>query len=136
MKFHPLTIVILYRQWILQGYFAGSRKKVGRSIVKNKPVTDIYREGNVVYISRLKTKYSPAELLLKYMEAAGIDTCSSLPLFRQLNFYKSTNSCTLRSFSLSYSSFREAFNALKSLGYVDARWFTQPTIRRSFRGCA
>ena len=43
--------------------------------------TDVYREGNVVYISRFSTKYCPAELLLRYMSAAGIDASNSLPLF-------------------------------------------------------
>ena len=28
--------------------------------------TDVYREGNVVYISRFKSKYCPAELILRY----------------------------------------------------------------------
>ena len=43
--------------------------------------TDVYREGNVVYISRFSTKYCPAALLFRYMSAAGIDPSSSLPLF-------------------------------------------------------
>ena len=52
------------------------------------------------------------------MSAAGIDPSSSLPLFRQLTFHKTTNSYALRSSGLSYSSFREAFkDALNPLGY-------------------
>ena len=88
-----------------------------------------YREGNVVYISRFRTKYRPAELLLRYMSAAGIDTSSTLPFFRLLIFHKTTNSYALRSSALSYSSFREAFNsALKSLGY-DAREYGLHSLR-------
>ena len=91
--------------------------------------TDVYREGNVVYISWFRTKYCPAELLLRYMSAAVIDTSCSLPFFRMLTFHKTTNSYALRSSGLSYSSFREAFNsALKSLGY-DAREYGLHSLR-------
>ena len=51
------------------------------------------------------------------MAAANIDCESALPLFRQLTFHKKTNTYTLLSSSLSYTSCREMFkDALKSLG--------------------
>ena len=63
------------------------------------------------------------------MSAAGIDASSSLQLFRQLTFHKTTNYYALRSSGLSYSSFSEAFKgALKSLGY-DAREYGLHSLR-------
>ena len=87
-------------------------------IILPKSKTDVYREGNVIYIARSKTKYCPVRLLLRYMGAANIDGENELPLFRQLTFHKKTNTYTLRTSSLSYTSCREMFkDALKSLGY-------------------
>ena len=79
--------------------------------------TDVYREGNVVYITRSRTKYCPVDLLLRYMKEAKIDTKSSLPLFRQLSYRKKNNSYSLRASPLSYTTSREMFkNALTTLG--------------------
>ena len=58
--------------------------------------TDIYREGNYVYISTSKTKCCPAVVLKRYLNLAGIDVHSSLPLFRPLTFHRSDSSYTLR----------------------------------------
>jgi hypothetical protein len=86
-------------------------------ILLPKSKTDVYREGNLVYVARSRTKYCPVQLLLRYIEAAKIDFGSSLPLFRQLTFHKKTNSYSLRTSGLSYTSCREMFKeALKSLG--------------------
>lgn len=80
--------------------------------------TDVYREGNIVYISKSKTQYCPVDLLLRYMRAAKIDFNSSQTLFRQVTFHKKTNTYSLRKYSLSYTSCREMFKgALKTLGY-------------------
>ena len=44
--------------------------------------TDVYREGNYVYISKLDSNYSPVTVLCRYIQAADIDLSSQLPLFR------------------------------------------------------
>lgn len=46
--------------------------------------TDVYREGNYVYIKSLGTPYCPTGVLRRYMNLAGIDANSNLPLFRTL----------------------------------------------------
>ena len=42
--------------------------------------TDVYREGNYVYIAKLENKYSPVAILYRYIEAANLDLSSDLPL--------------------------------------------------------
>ena len=42
--------------------------------------TDVYREGKIVYINSLDSKYCPVNLVKKYMKAAGISFKSNLPL--------------------------------------------------------
>ena len=49
--------------------------------------TDVYREGNIVYINSIDSKYCPVNLVKKYMTAAGISSESNLPLFRPLIYY-------------------------------------------------
>ena len=44
--------------------------------------TDVYREGNIVYINGVDNKYCPVNLVKKYMKAASISFDSNLPLFR------------------------------------------------------
>ena len=79
--------------------------------------TDVYREGNYVYISSSGTRYFPVSVLRKYMKFAGMDANSNLPLFRPLVFHKSNASYTLRNGKISYTSCREILeNALKQLG--------------------
>ena len=80
--------------------------------------TDIYREGNYVYISASKTKYCPVEVLKRCLNLAGIDVHSSLPLFRPLTFHRSDSSYTLRSGKISYTTCREILrDSLSQLGY-------------------
>ena len=69
--------------------------------------TDVYREGNYVYISASESQYCPVSVLRKYMNLAGIHDNSNLPLFRPLVFHKSNSSYTLRDGKMSYSSCRE-----------------------------
>ena len=45
--------------------------------------TDVYREGNYVYISSSGTRYCPVSVLRKYMKLAGMDANSNLPCFSQ-----------------------------------------------------
>ena len=62
--------------------------------------TDIYREGNCVYISGSKSKYCPVGVLRSYLDLSGIDVCSTLPLFRPLVFHRG-NRCLIITMSSS-----------------------------------
>jgi len=66
--------------------------------------TDVYREGNFVYISASGSKYCPVGVLQRYLDLSGIDLNSPLPLFRPLGFHRSTSSYTLRSGKISYTT--------------------------------
>ena len=69
--------------------------------------TDVYREGNFVFISASRSKYCPVGVLQRYLDLSGIDLCSSLPLFRPLVFHRSSSSYTLRSGKISYTTCRD-----------------------------
>ena len=73
--------------------------------------TDVYCEGNIVYINGVDSKYCSINLVNKYMKAASISFDSNLPLFRPLICYKKSNSYSLRSSKLSYSRCREVFKS-------------------------
>ena len=78
--------------------------------------TDVYREGNYVYISKLDSNYCPVTVLRRYIQAADIDLSSQLPLFRPLT--KRKLGYALRNGKLSYTRCREIFkDALKEVGY-------------------
>ena len=78
--------------------------------------TDVYKEGNYVYIVKLENKYCPAAILRRYIEAATLDLSSHLPLFRLLMRIKSGYS--LRNGKLSYTRCRDIFKTtLKDLGF-------------------
>ena len=78
--------------------------------------TDVYREGNYVYISKLEGKYCPVTILRRCIEAANLDLSSHLPLFRLLT--KTRSGYNLRNAKLSYTRCREIFKTpLKDLGY-------------------
>ena len=47
--------------------------------------TDVYREGNYVFISAFRSKYCPVGVLQRYLDLSGIDLCSSL---RPLVFHR------------------------------------------------
>ena len=80
--------------------------------------TDVYREGNVVYINNLDNKYCPVKLLRRYLSAANIDLRSDMPLFRAVTYHKKSKSYSLRNkTSLSYTRCREIFKTcLKDIG--------------------
>ena len=75
--------------------------------------TDVYREGNIVYINGVDNKYCPVNLVKKYMKAASISLDSNLPLFRLLIHYKKSNSYSLRSSRRFYSRCRKVFNLVQ-----------------------
>ena len=56
---------------------------------------DAYREGNYVFVKRLNSQFCPVALLDRYILQADIDLNSSLPPFRPLRYYKSTNTYKL-----------------------------------------
>ena len=61
--------------------------------------TDVYREGNYVYIAKLENKYCPVAILRRYIEASNLDLSSRLPLLRSLT--KNKSGYTLRNDKLS-----------------------------------
>ena len=78
--------------------------------------TDVYREGNKVYIAKTRTKHCPVALLERYLEMANINRKSELYLFRRLT--KTKSGYVLRKERLSYTRCREIFiECLASLGY-------------------
>ena len=77
--------------------------------------TDVYREGNFVYIAKTLSKYGPVSILLRYMHEAKLTPTSDLPLFSPLS--KTKLGYMMRSSRLSYSRCRGMFKeALGALG--------------------
>ena len=68
--------------------------------------TDVYREGNFVFISAFGSKSCPVGVLQCYLDLSRIDLSSPLPLFRPLVLHSSTCSYTLRSEKISYTTCR------------------------------
>ena len=66
-----------------------------------KSKTDVYREGNCVYIAKLESNYCPVSILRRYIEAAKLNLSSQLPLFRALT--KKKSGYTLSDGKLSYT---------------------------------
>ena len=80
--------------------------------------TDIYREGNYVYISASSSKYYPVGVIRRYLGLSGIDSDSTLPLFRPLTFHPGNSTYTLRSGKISYTRCREILRDCSSkLGF-------------------
>jgi len=79
--------------------------------------TDVYREGNFVFIGASGFKYCPVGVLQCYLDLSGIDLSSPLPLFRPLVFHRSTSSYTLRNGKISYTTCRDILtDTLTQLG--------------------
>ena len=80
--------------------------------------TDIYREGNFIYIGASSSKYCPVGILRRYSNLSGTDSNSTLPLFTPLTFHPSNSSYTLTTGKMSYSRCREIRrDCLSKLGY-------------------
>ncbi len=91
--------------------------------------TDIYREGQFVYIQRTGGDYCPVSVLSKYMGAASIRFDSSAFPFRPLVFHKHGSFHSLGKGALSYTRSREIFKeALTTLG-VDAKKYGLHSLR-------
>ena len=100
-------------------------------IVLEKSKTDIYRQGNVVVISRIETNYCPVAMLEKYLRETHIDVMSDNFIFRSLTFFKSSNTTSLckQNKPLSYTRAREIIlEALQTLGY-DKKHFGLHSLR-------
>ena len=80
--------------------------------------TDIYREGQGVFISRSNTNACPG-LLDKYLQKANVTLNNSSDyLFRNLIYLKKTKQYILGKKVVSYTRFRELFKeCLTQLGY-------------------
>ena len=63
--------------------------------------TDVYREGNYVYITKLGNKYYPVAIPRRYIEAANLDLSSHLPLYSPLT--KTKSGYSLRNNKLSHT---------------------------------
>ena len=80
--------------------------------------TDVYREGNCVFIIASRSKYCPIGVLQRFLDLSDIDLCSSLPLFRPLVFHRSSSSYTLTSGKISYTTCKDILKGtLSQLGY-------------------
>ena len=80
--------------------------------------TDVYREGQDVFISRSNTNACPGLLLEKYLQKANVTLNSSDYLFRNLIYLKKTKQYILGKKAVSYTRFRELFKeCLTQLGY-------------------
>ena len=71
--------------------------------------SDIYREGNYVYVKRLGNNYCPVALLERYMLMRDINLSGSVALFGLLRLFKSTSEDKLYRGKLSYTRCRETF---------------------------
>ena len=71
--------------------------------------SDIYREGNYVYVKRLGNNYCPVALLERYMLMRDINLSGSVALFGLLRLFKSTSEDKLYRGKLSYTRCKETF---------------------------
>lgn len=81
--------------------------------------TDIYRDGAKVLLAATRNCCCPFDILSRYVKVANIDLTSNQPLFRNLQFLRSSNSYKLRSHGgLSYTRVRElVLEAFQSVGF-------------------
>lgn len=96
-----------------------------------KSKTDIYRQGNVVVISRTETQYCPVVMLERYLREAHLDLESDQFIFRAVTFFKSTNKTVLckQNKPISYTRTREiVLEVLDQLGY-DKKQFGLHSLR-------
>lgn len=81
--------------------------------------TDVYREGQDVFISRSSKVTCPGQLLNRYLQQANIALNDSKDyIFRNLVYLKATKQYILGTKAVSYTRFRELFKeCLRQLGY-------------------
>ena len=49
-----------------------------------KSKTDVYREGNYVYIAKLENNYCPVSILQRHIETANLDLSGNLPVVQAI----------------------------------------------------
>ena len=78
------------------------------SIFIEKSKTDKHREGSYVIIAKTNTRTCPVNILLDYVNCAGISLHEEKFIFRQICYCKSSNSYKLRTAGhISYTRARE-----------------------------
>ena len=83
--------------------------------------TDVYREGNYVYIKKIDTEYCPTKMLRRYMDTSNAVAEPHLPIFRPLRFFRSEEK--LYGTKLPYTRCREIFKqTLRDLGYDEKQY--------------
>ncbi len=103
----------------------------GFKIVIPKSKTDVFREGDVAFLSDPRGNYSPAAVLTRYMDRSGVQIGEDKFIFTPLSFCSGTKAykrCQNR--PLSYTRCRELFlDALKSIGIDDVKSFGLHSLR-------
>ena len=89
--------------------------------------TDVYREGNFVYIAKTLSKYCPVSILLRYMREANLTPTSDLPLFSPLSKIKS--GYVMRSSRLPYSRCRKVFKEALGVPGCDPKVYGLHSLR-------
>ena len=85
--------------------------------------TDVYREGNYVYIKKIDTEYCPTKILRRYMDTSNAVAEPHLPILRPLRFFRSDEKYKLYGTKLSYTRCREIFKqTLRDLGYDEKQY--------------
>ena len=85
--------------------------------------TDVYREGNYVYIKKIGNEYCPMKILQRYLTISNAVAEPNLPIFRPLRFFRSEEKYRLYGTKLSYTRCRELFkHTLKDLGYDEKQY--------------
>lgn len=96
-----------------------------------KSKTDIYREGNWLFISKVDSEICPISILKLYLNKCGIDPKSEEFIFRGMSFFKSKSVHKLRSKNvpISYSTARTNMLSLLSKIGVDEKLFGLHSLR-------
>ena len=89
--------------------------------------TDVYREGNYVYIAKLENKYYPVVILGRYIEAGNLDLSSHLPVFRPSTKKKCIYSLTKG--TLSYTRCRKIFKTIWKIWAIDPKDYGLHSLR-------
>ena len=96
-----------------------------------KSKTDIYRDGNWLFISKVDSEICPITILKAYLDRCNVETDSEEFIFRAMSFFKSKSSYKLRSKStpICYSTARSnMLSLLKRIG-LDEKLFGLHSLR-------
>ena len=85
--------------------------------------TDIYREGNCVYIKKIHSEHCPTKILQRYVTTSNAYAKPNLPIFRPLRFFRKEGKYQPYWTKLSYTRCREIFkHTLKELSYDEKKY--------------